>query len=107
MVDAGEADKQMWLTEFGWYSTPNPAAGYEYGRYVTEDQQAQYITRALQKAAQDYPWMGVMMLWNLNFSQANVTRDANDEKVGWSILRRDGSKRPAYTAIQNLARTAR
>lgn len=107
MVDNGEVNKQMWLTEFGWYSTPNPAAGYEYGRYVTEDQQAQYISRAFQKAAQEYPWMGVMMLWNLNFSQTNVTANAGDEKVGWSILRRDGTKRPAWGAIQGLARSAR
>ncbi|MEI6046788.1 MAG: cellulase family glycosylhydrolase [Chloroflexota bacterium] len=107
MVDNGEASKQMWLTEFGWYSTPNPAAGYEYGRYITEDLQAQYISRAYQKAAQEYPWMGVMMLWNLNFSQANVTADAGNEKVGWAILRRDGSKRPAYTAVQTLARAVK
>ena len=48
-----------------------------------------------------------MMLWNLNFSQANVTADAGNEKVGWAILRRDGSKRPAYTAVQTLARAVK
>lgn len=107
MVDNGDGNKQMWLTEFGWYSTPNPAPGYEYGRYVSEDLQAQYITRAYQKAAQEYPWMGVMMLWNLNFSLPNVSSDPNNEKVGWAILNRNGSKRPAYTAVQNLARNAK
>ncbi len=107
MEDNGDSAKQMWLTEFGWYSTASPAPGYEYGRYVTEDLQAQYIARAYQKAAQEYPWMGVMMLWNLNFSLPTVTSNPNDEKVGWSLLRRDGSKRPSYTAVQNLARTAR
>jgi hypothetical protein len=105
MVDNGDADKQMWLTEFGWYSTPNPAPGYEYGRYVSEDQQAQYISRAYQKAAHEYPWMGVMLLWNLNY--AVTEPDASRETVGWSILRRDGSKRPAFTAVQNLARNAK
>ncbi len=107
MVDNGDAAKQMWLTEFGWYSTPNPAPGYEYGRYVSEEQQSQYIARAYQKAASDYPWMGVMFLWNLNFSQASVTANGNDEKVGWSVLRRDGTKRPSYTAVQGLARGAK
>ena len=30
MLENGDAQKQMWLTEFGWASTPNPAPGYEY-----------------------------------------------------------------------------
>ena len=28
-------DKTLWLTEFGWATTPNPAAGYEYARDAT------------------------------------------------------------------------
>ena len=111
MEQNGDGNKQAWLTEFGWSSDTNPQEGYEYAKLNTEAQQAQYIQRAYQKAQSDYPWMGVMALWNLNFSLPTVTNTRpngkNDEKLGFAILRRDGSKRPAYFAYQAQARTAK
>ncbi len=111
MEEAGDGNKQVWLTEFGWSSDSNPQDGYEYAKLNSEQQQADYIRRAYQIAQERYPWMSVMALWNLNFSLPTVTRPTangrNDEKLGFSILRRDGSKRPAYLAYQQLARTAK
>lgn len=101
----GEGGKQIWLTEFGWDSTATPPPGYEYARQIDENKQAQYIARALQKGYSEYPWMGVMMLWQLNFALPSVTDNPNDEKNGWGIIRRDGSKRPSYFALQNYARS--
>jgi hypothetical protein len=103
MVDKGDADRQIWLTEFGWSSDTTPARGYEYSSQVSEQQQADYIKRAFQKAQADYPWMGVMMLWTLNHSLPEVTPNGEDEKVGWAILRRDGSKRPSFNLLKELA----
>jgi hypothetical protein len=107
MVDKGDEGRQMMLTEFGWSSTPNPAPGYEYASQVSEQQQADYIKRAFQKAQSDYPYMGVMMLWQLNFALPSVTPNANDEKVAWGILRRDGTKRPSFFALADMAKTAK
>jgi hypothetical protein len=67
MAANGDANKQMWLTEFGW-STYNTAKGYEYGQLISPETQAQYLVRAFEKGKNDYPWMGVMCVWNLNFS---------------------------------------
>jgi len=97
MEDAGENGKKMWLTEFGW-TTENQAKGYEYGKYVSETQQAQYLTRAFE-LGRSYPWMGVMFVWNLNF--ASIT-PPTDEKYPWGVLKADGSPRPAYTALKNV-----
>ncbi|HEX2910023.1 MAG TPA: cellulase family glycosylhydrolase [Chloroflexia bacterium] len=111
MEDAGDGKKQVWLTEFGWSSDTNPPDGYGYAKLNSEQQQADYIRRAYQYAQANYPWMGVMALWNLNFSLPTVTHPnpngTNDEKLGFAILRRDGSKRPAYAAYQQLAKAAK
>ena len=99
MQSNGEGNKQMWLTEFGW-STYNTAPGYEYGQLISPEQQAQYLTRAYEKGRTEYPWMGVMAVWNLNFSTLGLP--PSDEKVPWSVINPDYSPRPAYTALQNM-----
>jgi polysaccharide biosynthesis protein PslG len=97
MEDAGEGQTKMWLTEFGW-TTDNQAKGYEYGKFVSDQQQAQYLVRAFE-LGKSYPWMGVMFVWNLNFS--TITQ-SSDEKYPWSVLNSDWSPRPAYTALKNM-----
>jgi hypothetical protein len=98
MEKYGDTNKQMWLTEFGW-TTKNQAKGYEYGQYNSEQDQATYLTRAYQLAAEKYPWMGVMLMWNLNYS---TIVKPEDEKHPWSIINSDYSLRPAYTALKAM-----
>jgi hypothetical protein len=100
MESNGESAKQMWLTEFGW-TTFNQAPGYEYGQLITDQIQADYLKRAFEKGKNDYPWMGVMCVWNLNFSTLPWLTD-KDEKVPWSVLNKDFSPRPAYLALQAI-----
>ncbi len=97
MEDAGEGQTKMWLTEFGW-TTANQAKGYEYGAFVSEAQQAQYLVRAIE-LGKSYPWMGVMFVWNLNF--ATITQPS-DEKYPWGVLKGDWSPRPSYTALKSM-----
>jgi len=98
MEKYGDEAKKMWFTEFGW-STANQAPGYEYGAYNSEQQQAQYIVRAFQKARSDWPWVGAMFLWNLNFA---TVVGPNDEKAPFGILYADWTPRPAYYALANM-----
>ena len=102
MVDNGDARKQMWLTEFGWNSIPNPPAGFEYAALNSEQQQADYIATALRMGRDRYSWMGPMMVFGLNFALPSVSTDPTDERIGWSLLRRDGSKRPSYFALRDF-----
>lgn len=99
----GEAAKKMWLTEFGWDSCQGLPApdGYEYCLLTSEQQQADYIVRAYQLAQANYPWMGAMFLWNLNY-QTIPGISSGDEKYGWSVLRPDFTSRPAYDAVKNM-----
>ncbi|HEU0166392.1 MAG TPA: hypothetical protein VFS62_01355 [Chloroflexota bacterium] len=99
MMQAGDGDKKIWATETGYDSNPQAPQGYEYARTLTEQQQADYLTREIKYARANYPWMGVMFIWNLNF-QAVVPQ--TDEKWGFGVLNADYSPRPAYTALQKM-----
>jgi hypothetical protein len=101
MEKAGDGNKKIWATETGYDSNPQAPTGYEYARGITEEQQADYLTREIKYARANWPWMGVMFIWNLNF-QAVVPQ--TDEKWGFGVLRGDYSARPAYTALQKLSK---
>ncbi|MEZ4593200.1 MAG: cellulase family glycosylhydrolase [Chloroflexota bacterium] len=102
LTEFGVAEKQLWLTEFGWgsfesFSQP-PPAGAEFMNNVTEWQQAEYTQQAF-ALAHNQPQVGPMILWNLNF--APWLGDAFSES-GYSLLRPDGSPRPAFFALAAL-----
>lgn len=92
MVKYGDGNKRLWPTEFGWASSSNPVAGYEYARYNSEQQQGEYIVRAFQMM-RDWGWVGPAFLWNLNY---NVTHPGS-ELAAFGIL-----NRPAYGMLQGM-----
>lgn len=93
MVAQGDADKPIWITEFG-YPTTTPAAS-AFLR-VSEEQQAQWLPRAFEIARDQMPFVELFTVWNL-------TRAASpDDQVGYSLLRADGSPKPAYSTVQAM-----
>lgn len=102
MEQNGMGDRQIWMTEFGW-ATANNTPGYEYGNSTTPETQAQYITEAFQMGRFEYPWMGAMFLWNLNFA-VPWRAEGNEfhEQASFGVLNGDWSPRPAYLAIQQI-----
>jgi polysaccharide biosynthesis protein PslG len=101
MVRNGESSKKIWFTEFGYCSAPTPPAGYEYCRYLTAQNQADFSVQAFQKArALDY--VAGMELWNLNFQLAVP---ATDEKWGFGVVRDDWTPRPAYFALAQMSKS--
>jgi plastocyanin len=103
MVENGDAHKQMWLTEFGWMSMAAPPPGFDFAKQVTEQEQAAYIAEAFRMGRDKYPWMGPMLVFNLNFALPEVAIAPNDERIGWALLRPDGSKRPSYFSVKDYA----
>ncbi len=101
MVANGDADKDIWLTEFGW-STLNQAPGYGYGEFISDQTQADYLARAFEIGRTEWPWMGVMFVWNLNYS---VITDPADEKHPWATLTQDWSPRPSYIKLGQMPRS--
>ena len=101
MIAAGPAfrHKTLWLTEFGWATSPNPAPGYEYANCNTEQDQANYLVRAFAKVRAEAPYVTHMIVWNLNFQQVV---DSSDEKWAFGIVDGNLNPRPAYTALRNM-----
>jgi hypothetical protein len=104
MVQNGDGNKRLWATEFGWATIENmsaaPNPGYEYAATNTEATQADYLVKAMQIAKQS-GYMGVMFIWNLDFS---VEVGGGWEGSKFSLLRADGTTRPAYTALAKMAK---
>jgi hypothetical protein len=98
MERAGDADKKIWFTEYGYASTDLPVPGYEYGLAVTEQQQAQFLVRAFAKA-QETGYVGGIMVWNFNYQ---LVVPKSDEKWAFGILREDWSGRPAFDALMAM-----
>jgi len=82
----GLGHKSIWATEFSWLRDPDedgaiPGWCHHDSAYensfgwmdVPEVQQANYITRAFQYADENWPWMGAMFVWNLDWHDYNDT----------------------------------
>jgi hypothetical protein len=101
MVRNGEASKKIWFSEFGYCTSPTPPPGYEYCKYLTPQNQADFLVMAFRQArALDY--VAGMVVWNLNFQ---VAVPPTDEKWGFGVLRNDWSPRPAYTALAQMPKS--
>jgi serine/threonine protein kinase len=104
MVQNGDGNKRLWATEFGWATIENmsatPNLGYEYAATNTEATQAEYLVKAMQ-IAEESGYMGVMFVWNLDFS---VEKGAGWEGSKFSLLRADGTPRPAYHALAGMSK---
>ncbi|MGA7730700.1 MAG: hypothetical protein WCD37_05455 [Chloroflexia bacterium] len=96
MEKYGDGRKQVWVTEYGWCSDYRED-GYGECKYNTQQEQGEYIVRGIQYAKKYYPWMGVMFLWNLNFS---IFQPWYTGPSHFAILNADWSGRPAYFALK-------
>jgi hypothetical protein len=97
MIRWGDGARPMWITEFGWGSGDFPEfAG------VTPEMRAAWFTEAVQMIHTQYPWVGAMFLWNLNWSTFSPSN------VSWgyfSLLNPDYSPRnPMYNAVKYLGK---
>jgi len=94
------ADHQIWITEFGW-ATRNTSPGFEFGNQISFEQQADYIVGAMRRTKEQYPWVGAMFLWNLNFAILRArSGQPRHEQASFGILNADGTPRPSFLAIQ-------
>jgi len=107
----GDGDKPVWATEFGWlldasYEGHPECAGYWESigfawQRVSPQQQADYLVRAFQYADVNWPWMGMMVVSNLDFS--TVPWYATCNPLRWfSILKPDATPRLAYEALKAM-----
>jgi hypothetical protein len=102
MEEYGLGKHQGWITEFGW-ATANTTPGYEFGNYVSFEQQRDYIVGAMRWTKEHYPWASNMFLWNVNFAILRAQNgDPTHEQASFAVLNADGSPRPAWYGIQEF-----
>ena len=106
MLAYGDADAQIWVTEFGWPTwdslpgePPEPFVGYN-----DKWQQAAYTLRAFQ-IGQQLNYVGPMILWNMNFAWLPHLVSSRDERAAYSMLvPLQPQERPLYWMIYDSVR---
>ncbi len=104
MESQGDGGKQIWALEFGWILDPGPSC-YTYGDWptrtwqkVSESVQASYLVGAYRYADTNWPWMGVMNLFNEDF--ATIYWYDYCEPMRWySITYRENHQDPGNSPI--------
>ncbi len=110
--DNGIQDKQIWITEFGWVrdpreggldcSTHNEFKDFQWMIFPRE-LQAAYTARAFAFAERNWPWVGPMFLWNLNWNQKPVNELSQCNHMRWfSIMDGSGQPLPVFHAVAQV-----
>jgi hypothetical protein len=111
MLANGHSSAQMWATEFGWATfdglrtidntqPPNPPDQPFFG-FIDQSQQANFTLRAF-RLGQERPYLGPMILWNLNFATLGGAVDRSDPQAGYGLLDSRWRPRPAYMALAQV-----
>ncbi len=95
MLDYGDGDKPVWITEIGWTVEAPPD---QPDIAVSPAEQARYVTDALDRVRSEWPWVDLFTIWNLS------RPEPGDPFGGYSLIDSDGRPRPAYEAWREKAR---
>ncbi len=101
----GIGDKKMWATEFGWLTAPSdpnclndPSWAGRQWQIVSDTVQASNLVGAYQYADANWPWMGAMFVFNLDFNQISGL-GACDQMRSYDV-----TGKPAQTALENMSK---
>lgn len=99
MVRNGDASKAIWASEMGWNVQPASVTAEPIFGRVSEDLQARYTVRAFQRAAEEWPWMGVMAIW---FFKRADEHEKDQPFYYFRLVDPDFTPRPVYEAVKAL-----
>jgi len=106
MKAQGDRAKPVWVIEFGWVVKPSDSCRHTHDwdsrwwQVVSQQKQADYLVNAYRYAHRNWPWMGVMSLFNLDFGRVPWYDDCQPMRY-YSLLKRSGA-RPAYWALKAM-----
>lgn len=95
MVNNGDSDKPIWVTEFG-YTTEPPAQAFQPG--VSETQQGEYLARAFAITRDQFNFVKMFTVWNFSPELPPA-----DEQAGYSLIRQDRTVKPAFSTVEQAA----
>ncbi|MGA9351805.1 MAG: O-antigen ligase family protein [Anaerolineae bacterium] len=99
MIASGGENKALWAVEFGWNALPPGWQGQPsiWGQ-VSEEEQAHYTVAAIERARDEWPWLGVLAV-------AHFQPDAppDDPHWGFALVDEQWKPRPVYQRLRDLA----
>lgn len=94
LVQHGDADKRIWITETGWTTSGCSWA-------VSEATQARYVAEAYQRLHEEFPYVDALIIYNLR----DIGTDPGNSEHNYGVLRRSYTPKPAYDSFaQSSAR---
>jgi O-antigen ligase len=107
MADEGDREKAVWAVEFGWNALPPDWAGRPspWGT-DSEELQAQRTVEAIQRARDEWPWLGVLLLPQFQpkaCGERSRTAGDDDPRWGFALVDCDGEPRLLYRRIREVA----
>lgn len=100
MVRNGDAHKPIWASEVGWNSQPDSVTAEPVFGRVSEELQARYTVRALERARTEWPWMGVMNIW---FFRRPHQTEWDQPFFYFRMVDPDFTPRPVWWAVRDYA----
>lgn len=99
MVANGNESKAVWAVEFGWNALPPGWQGQPsiWGQ-VSEEEQAQQTAAAIQRACDEWPWLGVLAV-----AHFQPDAPADDPHWGFALVDQQWQPRPVYQQLRELA----
>jgi hypothetical protein len=85
--------KPVWITELGYTIQPGLHP------FVTEEDQALYLSGAFERVRREWPWVEMLTVWNLCYGLP-----PGDEMSGYSLVELDLTPRLAYWTLQEMSR---
>ncbi len=101
----GDAATPVWVTEFGWNAAPDsipPERRFTWGEPVSEERKGAYLVGQIERAHQEWPWMGVMNVWMLRYGGYAAPDPADPTPYFALVGRDDWQPLPSFTALQNF-----
>lgn len=106
MVLNGDAGKALWISEAAWNAQPEDPmlVTSQYGNFgiVTEEQAAQYMPLAYQRAQEEWPWLGNIAYW---FFKRPADYERNQAFYYFRMVEPDFTPLPVYAAMKQYITT--
>ncbi len=94
----GDSGSALWATSFGWSSGQDGAAASTSFGDVSPEEQARYLSAALEQAHTGWPWLGPLF-WAADCAPP----PAGDSLAGFALCAAGGVPRPAWQALVRSA----
>jgi hypothetical protein len=102
MVQNGDADKPIWITEMNWNAPPPNLPDKSFG-FVTPEQQARYAVLAYERAQQEWPWVGVVNTW---FFKRATDTEQDQAMYYFRLVEPNFTPMPVYDALKAYMKQA-